>query len=222
MEKPITNAKLKFNCPINWDTMEDTHGGKNCNVCQKKVFDLTNCSQNEMDIILIQNNYNICAKFSSQQLSPRPISFPFRRKWVSAAIVLLGFNLFNGKAVAQKIKVIGMDNFYSQIPEGSLGEVIIFGYGKNNDAPKFPGNIDTLNNFLEKHITFKSHQDDVYVQFGIDSNGVVKTFKILKGADPITAEDAANIVKLSPRWIPAKINGKPVYIDYGIHLTFVP
>ncbi len=101
MTKPITNAQLKFNCPVNWDSMEDTVGGKNCHQCQKKVFDLTNCTQDQMDVILAQNNYNICAKFTAQQMAPQPINISFWKKWASAAIVLLGFNLFNNKAVAQ-------------------------------------------------------------------------------------------------------------------------
>lgn len=71
MKKPIINAQLKFNCNANWDSMSDTEGGKNCHLCQKKVFDLTNCSQDEMNTILAENNYNICAKFTGQQFKSK-------------------------------------------------------------------------------------------------------------------------------------------------------
>ena len=219
MEKPITNVKLKFNCQANWDEMTNTIGGKNCDLCQKKVFDLTNSSQKEMDIILTQNNYNICAKFTTQQLSHQQISYPFWKKWASAAIVLLGFNLFNGKAIAQNVKVlINKNNInYTPLPQGFLGEVFMLTY---DTLPQFPGGVEALNAFLEKYISFKDDKEITYVQFEIDTLGIVKNFKVLQGAKPITSEETVKIVKLSPQWSPAILRGKPVKIDYTLQVDF--
>lgn len=220
MKNPIINAGLKFNCPVNWDSMEDTIGGKNCQVCQKKVFDLTNCNQDEMDVILAQNNYHICAKFSSSQLAPQQISFPFWKKWASAAMVLIGFNLFNSKAVAQNVKVaINKNNYnYIPMPKNFLGEVVV--NSKYDSLPQFPGGVEALNAFLDKKISFKDNEDMTYVQFDIDTLGIVKNFRILQGAIPITEKEAAQIVKQSPRWSPAILRGRPVEINYTLQITF--
>ncbi|GAB2973749.1 hypothetical protein GCM10027049_04850 [Mucilaginibacter puniceus] len=195
--------------------MEDTAGGKNCRQCQKKVFDLTNCSQDEMDIILIQNNYNICARFNEGQLATKSSL----KRWASAAIILLGFNLLNSKAVAQNAKVIDTASKfnYTPIPKGFLGEVSITSY---DSMPKFPGGIEALNVFLEQNLNFTDSEADVYVQFNIDTLGIVKNFRVIQGMKTVSEEDAAKIVKLSPQWIPAMQNGKPVQLNYTLHIAF--
>jgi hypothetical protein len=217
MKNPITNAQLKFNCPVNWDSMEDTAGGKNCHQCQKKVFDLTNCSQDEMDMILIQNNHNICAKFTSKQMAPQQTNYPFWKKWVSAAVILLGFNLLTNRAVAQTVTVVSGDNMYNSIkPPMVIGEVRIFPY---DSMPKFPGGITALNTFLKSNLNFEDSETDVYVNFDIDSVGKVTGFRVLYGLKPITDTEASRIVKISPQWTPAIDEKKPVPLSYTLKIS---
>jgi hypothetical protein len=217
MKHPITNAQLKFNCPVNWDSMEDTVGGKNCDKCQKKVFDLTNCSQDEMDIILIQNNYNICAKFTSQQIAPQPIKLPLWKKWVSAAMILLGINILNNKAIAQTIEVVSGDNMHNSVmPPNLLGEVSIVRY---DSIPKFPGGINALNAFLKSNLNFKDSEAEVYLTFDIDTMGKVTRFDVMHGLKSISEEEKAKIVKLSPRWTPAIRGKEKLAISYKLKVT---
>jgi hypothetical protein len=217
MENSIKNAQLKFNCPVNWEKMEDTDGGKNCHVCQKKVFDLTNCSQDEMDVILLQNNYRICAKFTATQMCDGDSTMPFWKKYLSAAMILLGLNFLNNKVMAQKIEVVSANNMYNSVmPPGFMGEVRIFPY---DSVPQFPGGVEALNTFLKNNLSFKDSEKDVYVSFDIDTMGMVKNFRILRGLKPVTSEEVAKIVKMSPQWKPAFFEKKPIAISYTLQIA---
>jgi len=219
MNQQTITAQLKFNCSANWDDMDSAVGGKNCHLCHKKVYDFTNSNQDEFDLVLIENNHNICGRFNHEQLLHSTKILPFWKKWASAAIVLLGFNLFNGKTIAQNVKVlINKNNInYTPLPKDFLGEVVMLTY---DTLPQFPGGVEALNAFLEKHISFKDDKEITYVQFKIDTLGTVKNFKVLQGAKPITPEETAEIVKQSPQWSPAILRGKPVQIDYTLQVDF--
>lgn len=64
--------KLKINNPCfeSWDKMSETDGGKFCNVCTKKVFDLRDKSDNEVAEIFKNTNTNsICTKIQANRIS---------------------------------------------------------------------------------------------------------------------------------------------------------
>jgi hypothetical protein len=44
----LTDKDFSFKCPMSWDAMEDSANGKFCSKCRKEVFDLTNCSTDEV------------------------------------------------------------------------------------------------------------------------------------------------------------------------------
>ena len=58
MEK-LTEKHFSFICPMNWDDMAVTDKGRYCSKCRKEVFDLTNCSIDEV-IALQQKHGPIC------------------------------------------------------------------------------------------------------------------------------------------------------------------
>ncbi len=91
MPENITQIKLKFSCGENWDAMHAVeNGGRHCDQCHKVVYDFTNSKADEFRKILAENNYNVCGRFTSNQMAAKP--FPFWKRWVSAAMVLIGFN----------------------------------------------------------------------------------------------------------------------------------
>lgn len=63
-------------------------------------------------------------------------------------------------------------------------------------------------------------QGRVTVQFTIDLRGFVSDVKVLKGVEPSLDEEAIRLVSMSPRWRPAKINGKPVKVTYTFPVIF--
>lgn len=98
MGEEIKNVQLRFSCSENWDSMSASDGGKYCDKCQKKVYDFTNSKAAEFQQILAENNYKVCGKFIREQMHAQPIVLPFWKKWVSAAMVLIGVNLTNCKS----------------------------------------------------------------------------------------------------------------------------
>jgi hypothetical protein len=60
----LTKQHFSFKCPMNWDEMEVSGSGRHCGKCQKHVFDLTNCSLDE--VISLQKKHGaICGSISA-------------------------------------------------------------------------------------------------------------------------------------------------------------
>jgi len=55
----LTDKHFSFKCPMNWDSMQETDNGRFCGKCRKEVFDLTNCSLDEVRA-LQQKHGSIC------------------------------------------------------------------------------------------------------------------------------------------------------------------
>ena len=47
----LTQNHFSFKCPMNWDAMEVSANGRYCGKCRKEVFDLTNCSLDEVSAL---------------------------------------------------------------------------------------------------------------------------------------------------------------------------
>ena len=60
-----------------------------------------------------------------------------------------------------------------------------------------------------------------FINFVIEKNGSLSNLTVLRAATPEFAAEALRVVKLSPKWIPAKINGKPVRYKYVIPISFI-
>lgn len=60
---PLTAQHFSFKCPMDWNAMEVSGSGRHCGKCQKHVYDLTNCSIDEV-IALQKKNGPICGSIS--------------------------------------------------------------------------------------------------------------------------------------------------------------
>ena len=60
----------------------------------------------------------------------------------------------------------------------------------------------------------------VYVTFTIDEYGRVKNVKIDEGICDELNQEAIRVISLSPKWNPAKLNGKPVETHYRMGINF--
>ena len=63
-------------------------------------------------------------------------------------------------------------------------------------------------------------QGRVKVLFTIDCNGVVDNVNILRGVDFVLDREVVRVIKSSPKWQPAKQNGKPVPYTTVISVVF--
>jgi hypothetical protein len=69
----INESHFSFKCPMSWNDMEATDLGRFCGKCKKEVFDLTNCSINEIRD-LEQKNGPICGTIRMAQVATVAIS----------------------------------------------------------------------------------------------------------------------------------------------------
>jgi len=95
---------MSFTCRKNWDDMIAVDGGRFCNVCNKKVYDFTDARVQQFLQILAENDNRICGRFRSSQLLP--LKVPAWKKWLSAALLLVGINTFHNKVNAQVLDSI--------------------------------------------------------------------------------------------------------------------
>jgi len=95
-----------------------------------------------------------------------------------------------------------------------------------NEMPQYPGGDTKRINFLARNIKYpknamkKGIQGTVFVTFILDETGSVTNAEILKGIGGGCDEEAIRLVKLMPRWKPAKDNGKPVRFRFNMPLRF--
>jgi hypothetical protein len=214
MSEQIKNIRLQFQCDVDWESMELVNGIKYCNHCQKNVYDFTDAKQHEFLMILAENNNNICGKFRHDQMTQNKTVTPGWKKWISAALVLVGINILNNKATAQDKQ----DSIKTKQP--ITNQNISFGiYGY--DA-KFPGGEKALKEFIEEnmHYTAGMRNGRVLVSFVVNKDGTLSDFRILKGLDALNDNEALRILKLSPKWTPSIQVGKPLISSFTVSIVF--
>ena len=92
--------------------------------------------------------------------------------------------------------------------------------------PSFPGGTEALLKWLGANIQYpkeaqeKGIQGRVILRFIVTSDGSVKDVEVVKGLDPVCDQEAVRVVKLMPKWIPGKQNGKEVDVYYSLPVTF--
>jgi hypothetical protein len=69
----LTENHFSFKCPMTWDEMGVTDNGRFCGKCRKEVFDLTNCSIDE--VIALQRKHGpICGSIRVAQVAAVAVS----------------------------------------------------------------------------------------------------------------------------------------------------
>ncbi|WP_228526604.1 MULTISPECIES: energy transducer TonB [unclassified Flavobacterium] len=89
--------------------------------------------------------------------------------------------------------------------------------------PEFPGGPEALHNdFLKKNYKMPNVSNlkgKIYMTFMVETNGTLSDIKVLRDIGYGTGEEAIRVLKLSPKWSPAKKNGKPVRWRYSFPIT---
>jgi len=111
------------------------------------------------------------------------------------------------------------------IAQNSKNKVFIH----DQTLPKFNGgeNENEFRKFIGNTLVYPESafndglEGKVFVSFIIDSLGNVSDVKILKGIRADLDEAVINAVKLSPKWTPATLNGRPISIRWVYPVVFV-
>lgn len=89
--------------------------------------------------------------------------------------------------------------------------------------PHFPGGQKSWNKFLVKNLKWPNGidgQGKVVIGFTVEKNGVLTGIRVVKKVSPEFDDEALRVVRLSPHWIPATLNGKPIRCKFYIPIDF--
>ena len=84
--------------------------------------------------------------------------------------------------------------------------------------PQFPGGQAAMMKFIADSLRYPSVacenriEGRVVVQFVVDCEGNILNPLVVWSVDPLLDKEAIRVVKLMPKWIPGKQNGKPVNV----------
>jgi protein TonB len=100
---------------------------------------------------------------------------------------------------------------FETLPDGTIV------YSKADKAADFPGGMAEFakfiqHNFSSENIHKKKVDGKVFLKFIVLADGTITNISVLKGIEKcIDCEnEAIRLIKLSPKWDPAKVNDKPV------------
>jgi hypothetical protein len=104
----------------------------------------------------------------------------------------------------------------------NLEEDKIYNLNEVTEIPTFPGGIEQFYKFVG--VTFNAPSQPnlkgkVYVTFVIEKDGSLSNLKNIRDIGFGTGDEAIRVLKLCPKWIPAKIDGNPVRVLYSLPIT---
>lgn len=92
------------------------------------------------------------------------------------------------------------------------------------EHPDFPGGMKKFYQFVGNNFQiptdFKGN-GKIYIKFIVEIDGSITNEEILKDVGFGTGEEAIRVIKLSPKWIPAKKDGVPVRVQYSLPITLL-
>jgi len=218
MDKPITNIKLGFSCPVKWDEMEDLGSSRFCNHCNKQVYDFTNSKAQEFLKIVGENGNDVCGRYTKAQTMPVCQAGKKWQKWLSAAALLIGVSLLNEKAHGQQ------KSLNPVIKQKQAERDLVVGFiGTAQLMPEFPGGASAYEKFMLKNIHWKPGMKNgrVFASFTIKPDGTPIDLRIVRGLTELNDTEVIRVLKMMPKWKPAVQDGKPVSVVYTLPVNFV-
>jgi protein TonB len=92
--------------------------------------------------------------------------------------------------------------------------------------PSFPGGAQAFFRFISHNLKYpgkardNNTQGSVTISFVVEKDGTISDVKVETGLGDGCDEEALRIIKLSPRWIPGKQNGRAVRVTYSVPVKF--
>lgn len=94
------------------------------------------------------------------------------------------------------------------------------------EMPSYPGGDAAMMAYLQRKINYpaiareSNVQGTVYLTFIVDKQGSITDVKVKRGIGAGCEEEAIRVVKSMPTWTPGKANGRPVFVNYVLPITF--
>lgn len=94
------------------------------------------------------------------------------------------------------------------------------------EMPQFPGGEDELIRFISDNLRYPAVAAEmgiegrVIIRFVVSKDGTVGSVEVIRSLDPSCDKEAARVVKMMPKWIPGRQNGRSVPVYYTIPIVF--
>jgi protein TonB len=93
------------------------------------------------------------------------------------------------------------------------------------ETPEFPGGRSVWLSYLGENLTYpkvlkEKISGQVVAKVYVDPTGTVSNVEIIKSLHPLLDEEVIRVIKGSPKWKPAKHNGKTVQMTFNQPVTF--
>nr|WP_315155338.1 M56 family metallopeptidase [uncultured Flavobacterium sp.] len=98
----------------------------------------------------------------------------------------------------------------------------IFNVVNTTERPEFPGGMEKFYQFVGNNFQIPTDlkgNGKIYIKFIVEMDGSITNEEILRDMGFGTGEEAIRVIKLSPKWIPAKKDGVPVRVEYSLPIT---
>ncbi|MCX6307879.1 MAG: TonB family protein [Bacteroidia bacterium] len=92
--------------------------------------------------------------------------------------------------------------------------------------PQFPGGEEELLKFIRDNLRYPpvaaevGIEGRVTIRFVVNRNGDVTDVTVIRGLDPSCDKEAVRVVKMMPRWIPGRQNGRNVPVYYTLPVVY--
>lgn len=90
--------------------------------------------------------------------------------------------------------------------------------------PSYPGGHAEMNNFIKHNLLrprgSRKIKGTVYIEFIVNLDGSLSSFKVVKGLMKTFDDSALRTVMMMPHWIPAEKDNKPVQTKVVIPIKF--
>ena len=92
--------------------------------------------------------------------------------------------------------------------------------------PQFPGGQAAMMKFIADSLRYPSVvctggvEGRIVVRFVVDCKGNIVNPLVVRSVDPLLDREAIRLVKLMPKWIPGRQNGKPVNVTCLVPIRF--
>lgn len=99
-------------------------------------------------------------------------------------------------------------------------------YAELDQKPQFKGGEGAMLRFIGANLKYptvavdNNLQGTVTVRFVVSNTGDIKNVEVVKGFHILCEKEAVRVVKMMPKWIPAKYKGQNVSVYYSLPIKF--
>ena len=126
---------------------------------------------------------------------------------------------------SEKFVVPSLEKINTKIPDENQSPDKV--YLKAEEMPQFMGgHCDKFRDWVQNHLHYpeiaaeNGISGQVAIRFSVNNRGEVCDVTVMRSVDPTLDSEAVRVISSSPRWIPGKIKGKPVKVQYYVPVAF--